>query len=288
MVGIYKIENVVNGKVYIGQSVNVASRWKDHLCRYNQSTCRQYYDDLYVEMREHGIENFKFQIIEVCNSAELNSREQFWIDNFGASVPGKGYNRSAGGDGVAGCGVFLTKEEVADIQYKLINETTTQCDIAAEYDVQQAMISYINTGALWKNDDLQYPLRKKAGSSHKHDSSVKNIEFNHTEDEIVAQLRKCGGNFFKVGELYGVDAGFLRKWCRSHGVSYRAKDYISFSETNKRIKLKVSQYDPATNEFIAAYDSVAAARNKTGVMHIKDVCDGKRNTAGGYIWRYSE
>ena len=34
MIGIYKITNLINGKSYIGQSINIKQRWKTHRNRY--------------------------------------------------------------------------------------------------------------------------------------------------------------------------------------------------------------------------------------------------------------
>lgn len=35
MIGIYKIENKVNGKVYVGQSIDINTRWKCHISYLN-------------------------------------------------------------------------------------------------------------------------------------------------------------------------------------------------------------------------------------------------------------
>lgn len=41
-------------------------------------------------------------------------------------------------------------------------------------------------------------------------------------------------------------------------------------------------------EFVAEYSCIREAHEKTGACHIGDVCSGKRNWAGGYIWKYKE
>lgn len=55
-------------------------------------------------------------------------------------------------------------------------------------------------------------------------------------------------------------------------------------------KLAVECFDPKTNIVKAVYSSATAASMKTGIdgSSITKVCRGKRNTAGGYGWRFVE
>ena len=72
MVGIYKIENLITGKIYIGQSVEIEERIKEHKripFRENRPT---YNYPLYKDMRELGIENFSFQVLLECKKKKLN------------------------------------------------------------------------------------------------------------------------------------------------------------------------------------------------------------------------
>ena len=79
--GIYKIENKINGKIYIGQSNNIYKRWYSH----KNSLRRNVHDNDYLQnaWNKYGEENFEFSIVEICeNDVDvLNSREQFYIDN---------------------------------------------------------------------------------------------------------------------------------------------------------------------------------------------------------------
>lgn len=81
--GIYKITEISTGKCYVGQSVNIAERWKQHIKRgVGAETPTQ--NKLYPAMREIGPENFTFEIIEKCNKASLDEREDYWQDYFQA------------------------------------------------------------------------------------------------------------------------------------------------------------------------------------------------------------
>lgn len=85
--GIYKITNTLNQKVYIGQAVNIAERWKQHIKRaLGAEPLTQ--NKLYPAMQKDGVWNFTFEIVEVCDKSKLNEREQYWQKFFGAKEYG--------------------------------------------------------------------------------------------------------------------------------------------------------------------------------------------------------
>lgn len=82
MIGIYIITNKINGHQYVGQSINIAERWKSHIRASKNKTYREYKYPLYVAFRKYGITNFTFEILEECSADKLNERELFWINKF--------------------------------------------------------------------------------------------------------------------------------------------------------------------------------------------------------------
>lgn len=85
--GIYKITNKVNGMCYVGQTKNFSDRFRQHIKRgLGAEAATQ--NKLYPAMKEFGVENFTFEIIENCDSSELNEREQFWQEYFSAKTFG--------------------------------------------------------------------------------------------------------------------------------------------------------------------------------------------------------
>ena len=85
--GIYKITNTLNQKVYIGQAVNIAERWKQHIKRaLGAEPLTQ--NKLYPAMRKDGVWNFTFEVVEVCDKSQLSEREQYWQRYFGAKEYG--------------------------------------------------------------------------------------------------------------------------------------------------------------------------------------------------------
>lgn len=81
--GIYKITNLVNGMCYVGQSVDIANRWKQHIKRGIGAEAPTK-NKLYPAMAEFGVENFSFEIIEECEKELLDKKEDYWQEFFKA------------------------------------------------------------------------------------------------------------------------------------------------------------------------------------------------------------
>lgn len=81
--GIYKITNLNNNMCYVGQAVNLADRWKQHIKRgIGAETPTR--NKLYPAMLAIGVENFSFEVIEECSRDQLDAREDYWQDYFKA------------------------------------------------------------------------------------------------------------------------------------------------------------------------------------------------------------
>ena len=92
--GIYKITNLTNQKIYIGQSVDVANRITDHIkAALGIGTIS--HQKIHDVMYETGLENFSFELVEQCTKSELNSKEKLWIKTYQSDS--YGYNQTAGG-----------------------------------------------------------------------------------------------------------------------------------------------------------------------------------------------
>lgn len=81
--GIYKITNIENQMTYVGQAVNIADRWKQHIKRGIGADVPTQ-NKLYPAMKKFGPENFTFEIIEKCSRDKLNEREDYWQEFYKA------------------------------------------------------------------------------------------------------------------------------------------------------------------------------------------------------------
>lgn len=92
--GIYMITNLTTEKAYIGQSVDCRERFRQHIKSglANASTSNK----LYQAMKQYGVQDFMFQILEEVPRDSLNEREAFWIDFY--QTKNYGYNSTKGND----------------------------------------------------------------------------------------------------------------------------------------------------------------------------------------------
>lgn len=96
MTGIYAIMNLHNKKLYIGQSIDIESRWKQHFSELRRGTHHNRY--LQAAYNKYGADSFVVAILELCDKAKLNEREAYWVAKENSYGDG-GYNLSAGGAG---------------------------------------------------------------------------------------------------------------------------------------------------------------------------------------------
>lgn len=81
--GIYKITEIATGKCYVGQAANIADRWKQHIKR-GVGADAPTRNKLYPAMIAAGPENFTFEVVEECDRAQLDVREDYWQEYFKA------------------------------------------------------------------------------------------------------------------------------------------------------------------------------------------------------------
>lgn len=156
---IYKIENMLTNKVYIGQTTNKKGFNGRYVARgvgiervYNYLKRKKEHDAYYNpyllrSIEKYGIDNFT--VYEVYDTAmskkELNEKEQYYISKFDSFK--NGYNLTRGGDGIAGCKGSDCKNSKRvcqlDLDGKLIKIWDCATDAVNELGVSAASISNV-------------------------------------------------------------------------------------------------------------------------------------------------
>ena len=91
--GVYKIMNTITGDFYIGSRNDAKRSWAEHKRKSVWNKCPN--NQLYLDMRKYGIENFVFEVIEEAEESFLKETEQKFIETL---KPTYNSNRANGWD----------------------------------------------------------------------------------------------------------------------------------------------------------------------------------------------
>lgn len=161
---IYKITNKLNGKSYIGQSVDPQHRFSAHISRSKNDTDNS---PLHAAMNKYGKENFTIEILEW--TPDYNQREQELIQEYGTLVP-NGYNLAKGGEepphkyGEEHHNSVISEEQVSIVINELKYGERTESEIGRLFSppFNQCLIHNINHGITHRRADEVYPIRTES------------------------------------------------------------------------------------------------------------------------------
>ena len=238
MIGIYKIENLINGKVYIGQSIHIERRWQEHCQPSSRSLIGK-------AIQKYGKEHFAFQVLKECAEEQLDELEERYISEYDSVVP-KGYNIETASKGKTSF-VFYDQDIFADIVKDITSSNLTLTAIAEKYDLARRTIQRINQGDVHHDINKVYPLRntvkpprntrcidcgKEITPGAKRCVPCMNKSQRTTERpsrELLKNLVRTKP-FLEIGKMYGVSDNSIKKWCIAEGIPSKKKDIKTDSD----------------------------------------------------------
>jgi len=222
-IGIYKITNTINDKMYIGSSIDIQGRWREH--KNDLKNDKHHSQHLQRAWNKYNGKNFVFSIIEECEREETLNREQYYLDLYKSYDSKFGYNMSHDAlapmmgrkfsekskkklsEGVrsrdASCwtrgedkwNAKFKNEDIINIK-RMIYEGSKLIDIANLYEVAPNIITNIKTGDRYSDlkteyDDLiiQTPKQKLS------ESDIIEIKKLLVDNELTLK---------QIGEIYDV------------------------------------------------------------------------------------
>lgn len=275
--GIYKIQNNINQKNYIGQSKNIEMRWKQHI--YSAEAGSQY--PIHRALRKYGVENFSFSILEECKTSELNNKEIEWISKLNSYE--EGYNCTRGGDG------YL------QIDYDQILSLWNEGRGAKEISEITSIASSHLTSILHSFDISKEEIRERSKKYMR-----KPVEQYNLTGELIASYScaeeavEATGIFAKNIQCvcqrqpeYKSAGGFLWKYVDDN---IPIEFLIERKSTLENPQQKTVYQHSLSGELLGEYRSTGEAARCVGIdqQNISSVCRGKRAKAGGYIWSYNK
>ena len=120
---IYKITNLVNDKIYIGQTRQpYEQRFIQHKS-HARTGCSNH--KVARAFRKYGDENFIVELVEECDLNELDAREKYWIAFYQSTKDDYGYNISDGGQTAPNYKLLENEDEILDFYYSCHNQLIT-------------------------------------------------------------------------------------------------------------------------------------------------------------------
>lgn len=259
--GIYKFQNTITNEVYIGQSVELEARYIRHRRDWIHGTT-----DFYQAIQQYGWNNFSYEVIEQCDSSQLNEREQYWIEYYDSYH--NGYNMNRGGSRPNSINHNLIYD-LFDTGYtpKEIAEKMS-IGISTVYQSLNCYSPYLEQRPLNQYTIYQYDLQGlylSEWSSCKEAGRVLNIDPAAIGKVLSGQRNSAGG--------------FM--WSKEKSITIKPVQKTSIPKI-------IYQYD-LNNNFIKSFNSIAEAADEVHGDRSairRAACQGLKRSAYGFRWSF--
>lgn len=262
MTGIYGIHNTLTDMWYVGQSVDISSRWYFHRTALNHN----YHHNIHLQRayNKYQKDAFEWVILEECSPEKLNEREIFWIaekDSFR-----NGYNRTLGGDGGHGT-IKPNRKPVVLLDTGEIFESILAG--AKHIGVPRTRLK----GCI-KDKKSCHGYWELLPENYSEEWRVSKLM--ERKQQVKENRRNARKNRKKKPPY--VNPNGYHKWSEEAKLNNKGKN------GKPVVQLTLS------GEFIAEYPSSVMAGEALGINHrkIRMVCNGERNKCGGFRWKWKE
>ena len=184
MIGIYKITNP-NGKVYIGQSVNIEKRWN----RYKNLIPKDCIGQplIYRSLIKYGVKNHIFEIIELCNKEELNKLESYYIVLYNSFNSKCGLNLTSGGTNYLFSDISRRKMSIAQ-KNKIVSKETRLKLSAAQIGKTRSASARKKMSDAHKNISKETRLKMSAAQIGKTRSASTRKKMSDAQRKIILNV----------------------------------------------------------------------------------------------------
>lgn len=290
MIVIYKAQNKINGKIYIGKTNNLPKRIREHT-RYDVHNGLIFHKAI----EKYGEENFEWEIIDSTEDfQEANELESYYIKKYNSFKP-NGYNMTFGGDGgnahnavpivcLTLDGKFVKRYNSAaeaEREDGFTNSTVLIC--CKNYSRTCKGHLFMFEEDYFKNGAITYKKAKSACCKKVIQCDMHG-NFIASYDSIQEASLSTGTNRTAI---IGCVKGRYKKangYIWVYEEDFPVKDIESHEDKKKG--RKVAQVDPETNKIINTFDRMTDAGKAVGTSHknIHKVLDKPTQTSAGFKW----
>ena len=280
---IYKITNLTNNKVYIGQTIDFNKRKQEHINALKAKRHRNIH--LQSAWEKYGQDSFKFDLLETltdCTNDELTFREQYWIDYYGGLNSKNTYNKREAGNS----GTF--SEEVRQRICESVRGRTTS-------EETKEKLRQANLGRHHTEETKQ-----------KISTSMKGYPGNNLGKSLSEETKQKISEALKGRPAHNRGISPSEETRQKISFKLKGKPKPPITEEARRKMSAASKGRPAWNKgklsptaknvaqytiegtLVAIYHSARVAEKETNINcgNISRCCNGSIKTAGGFKWHY--
>lgn len=279
-IGIYCIINSINGKKYIGKSINIEKRWRHHKAVLCSANCAKNINKhLWGAVKQYGFANFKFIILDEFLEHDhilLSKLESAYIKIFEVLNPEFGYNLTAE--------TFSGKTPSAESRLKMsisgklrpprseetgrkISEALRGKPKTQEHCDKLSKAFLGRTGYKHTQEAKDKISKSKLGAkNYSYGKKARNFGMKHTEEsKLKMSLSQTG---------------------RKASEETKQKQSIARKGNRNRERFAYEQY-LLTGELINVWSCKREIEENTSFHtgHISEVCNGHSKTHGGFVWK---
>ena len=283
---IYKATNKINGKSYIGQTVDYKSRVWQHMRCYEKEDCK-----FHDAIKEFGSDNFDWEVLETCNGKEkANDLERKYIELFNSYR--NGYNDNKGGVGGHNAraivclkldGEFVKRyDSAADAEKDGFNNANVLlCCKNKLYTCKNHLFMFEDD---YKENGAKQYIKPESSSKRKVIQCDLDGNFISRYDSVQEASEKTGANRTTISGVLSQKYKSANSFIFVYEEDFPIKDLSVYQKKKKG--RKVAQIDIESGEIVNIYDRIADAGRTLGVNYkvIHKVVDMPDRTAFGYKW----
>ena len=306
--GIYYIKNLVNDKMYVGQTGDFTNRWAHH--RNDLKNGKHHNVKLQNAWNKYGEDNFEFGVLEECEPDKLNERETYWIEHYDSLK--NGYNLSEGGDGIRG--YKHTEEEIQ----KMIQIQKPRAVLQIDMETLEVLGEF--PSASWAAKMLGLSARgiKACCNQENKQHSIGGFFWVYQDEYEDGTLnweyftKNYHPNIKRPVKQFDLDGNFIKEWeslyatrkagfddaqiCEICSKKYKTRHthmgyYWCYSGDTVTIKNRYIDQYTLDGEYVATYSSMREAEIAVSGAPKGDICkigkDGRQKSLG-FRWKVRE
>lgn len=245
--GVYCLTNKINGKRYVGQSINIYNRYRKHLVNSRLKDLKGLI--LYQAIRKYGEENFELSILEYGEKEDLDKLEYKYIKKYNTEVrQGNGYNMTTYIQPNTPY-YKLNEDTLKNLMNDLRESKLPKKALENKYKINRQSINNINTGRAYFQAGISYPIRKeseeyirrklnkcfrkcKNKECRRYYQTGKKSTVKYCKEECYQNFRaskipsketlinllKEDKSYTALGKELGVSGTMVRKYCKKYGI----------------------------------------------------------------------